>query len=252
MVSFLKQGAGPGGSTASLALTEGAERLKERLGVIMNYKRRTKITKLLTGMLTFCMISGSDFVGSYPVAASLVPESSEDVSTSDRKSNSAQQAKQPQSEEKASFSDKSIYSIHQAKWLQPEEDAPRLGIDDVSSGTYIYDEELGKGYWKDLILYDLDGKNTDSDDSDGNHIGSSEKYLADGMEKKNGSYYYKGKRVKVIKDQYPDSAIYSFDPELKGKVSIKVVRNAKGRIKRITYMSAKEASRLIKRAGLKR
>ena len=54
MVSFLKQGAGPGGSTASLALTEGAERLKERLGVIMNYKRRTKITKLLTGMLTFC------------------------------------------------------------------------------------------------------------------------------------------------------------------------------------------------------
>lgn len=78
-----------------------------------------------------------------------------------------------------------------------------------------------------------------------------EKYAACGIKKKEGAYYYKGERVKVIKDQRPDSAVYRFDPERKGAVSIKVIRDKKGRIKRVVYLTEKEAARLIKRAGLK-
>ncbi len=75
-------------------------------------------------------------------------------------------------------------------------------------------------------------------------------YAGCGIERKGGSYYYKGKRVKVIKDQSPDGSVYRFDPHLKGSVSIKVVRNAKGKVKRISYLSRKKAANLIKRAGL--
>lgn len=78
-----------------------------------------------------------------------------------------------------------------------------------------------------------------------------DEYAACGIERKGGSYYYEGKRVKVIKDRSVDSSFYKFDPKLKGKVSIKVVRNKKGKIRRVSYMTKKEASKLIRRAGLK-
>lgn len=91
-------------------------------------------------------------------------------------------------------------------------------------------------------------QNYDDGQKDQVHL---EKYAACGIKKKDGSYYYKGERVKVIKDQGPDSAVYKFDPERKGAVSIKVIRDKKGRIKRVVYLTEKEAARLIKRAGLK-
>lgn len=50
---------------SSLALTEGAEQLKERLGEIMNDKKRTKKTKILTAALTVCIFAGSAAVGAY-------------------------------------------------------------------------------------------------------------------------------------------------------------------------------------------
>ena len=52
-------------TVSSLALTEGAEQLKERLGEIMNDKKRTKKTKILTAALTVCIFTGSAAVGAH-------------------------------------------------------------------------------------------------------------------------------------------------------------------------------------------
>lgn len=78
-----------------------------------------------------------------------------------------------------------------------------------------------------------------------------EEYASCGITRKNGSYYYKDKRIKVIKDCSPGYSVYRFDPKLKGTAGIKVARDEKGSIKRVSYMTRKEAERLIKRAGLK-
>ena len=65
----------------SLTLTEGAEQLKERLGEIMNDKKRTKKTKILTAALTVCIFTGSAAVGaSIAPAYAAKPQSFANVS----------------------------------------------------------------------------------------------------------------------------------------------------------------------------
>lgn len=78
-----------------------------------------------------------------------------------------------------------------------------------------------------------------------------EEYAAWDIERKGGSYYYQGDRVKVIKDQSQNGSVYKFDPKLKGTVSIRIRRNTKGKMKQVSYLTNKEAARLIERAGLK-
>ena len=117
------------------------------------------------------------------------------------------------------------------------------------SGTYIYDENPDEGYWLDQEDKDRDGKE-DKNKKTGDKV-LYEEYAASGITRKGGAFYYQGKRVKVIKDESSASAVYRFDPKLKGSVSIRITRNAKGDIKRVSYISRKEAKRLIKRSGLK-
>ncbi len=53
----------------AVTLSENKQLLKERLGVIMNFERRSKTFRLLTGVLTLCIILGAALVGVYPTAA---------------------------------------------------------------------------------------------------------------------------------------------------------------------------------------
>ena len=56
-------------SLGAVTLSENKQLLKERLGAIMNLKKRTKAIQLLTGLLTLCITFGASFVGVYSVAA---------------------------------------------------------------------------------------------------------------------------------------------------------------------------------------
>ncbi len=69
LIYFLKSNNPYKNSLASVTLTEEVEQLKERLGVIMYFKRKSKIIRFLTGILTLCIIFWAAFVGVYPVAA---------------------------------------------------------------------------------------------------------------------------------------------------------------------------------------
>lgn len=53
----------------AVTLSENKQLLKERLGAIMNFRRKPAAVRLLTGALTLCMILGAAFVGVYPAAA---------------------------------------------------------------------------------------------------------------------------------------------------------------------------------------
>ena len=56
-------------SLGAVTLSENKQLLKERLGAIMNLKKRTKAIQLLTGLLTLCITFGASFVGVYSAAA---------------------------------------------------------------------------------------------------------------------------------------------------------------------------------------
>ena len=65
LISFVKSDHSHKNSLASVTLTEGAEQLKERLGAIMNFKKKTKTATIITTILTitvcFCFLA----VGAY-------------------------------------------------------------------------------------------------------------------------------------------------------------------------------------------
>lgn len=56
-------------SLAAVPLSENKQLLKERLGAIMSFKKKSNAVRLLTGLLTLCVIAGAAFAGVYPTAA---------------------------------------------------------------------------------------------------------------------------------------------------------------------------------------
>ncbi len=69
-----------------VTLSENKQLLKERLGAIMDFKRKSKTYQLLTGVLTLCMIFGAAFVGIYPTAAASNESSSRSTASGDQDS----------------------------------------------------------------------------------------------------------------------------------------------------------------------
>ena len=67
-------------SLAAVTLSENKQLLKERLGAIMNLKRKSKTTLFFTSVLTLCIILGVVFVGVYPAAAADQPSNEPAVS----------------------------------------------------------------------------------------------------------------------------------------------------------------------------
>ena len=53
----------------TVTLSENKQLLKERLGAIMNFRKKSVPVRLFTGALTLCMIFGAAFVGVYPASA---------------------------------------------------------------------------------------------------------------------------------------------------------------------------------------
>lgn len=52
----------------AVTLSENKRLLKERIGAIMNYKKRSTAVRLLTAVLTLCMMFGASFIGLYSTA----------------------------------------------------------------------------------------------------------------------------------------------------------------------------------------
>ncbi len=60
----------------AVTLSENKQLLKERIGAIMKFKKKSKAIRLLTGMLTLCIIFSAAFIGIYSTAAAAdVPDS---------------------------------------------------------------------------------------------------------------------------------------------------------------------------------
>ena len=59
-------------SVGVVTLSEGGQLLKERLGAIMSYRKKSKVTVMATGILTLGIVLGAFFIGVYPVRAEML------------------------------------------------------------------------------------------------------------------------------------------------------------------------------------
>lgn len=58
----------------AVTLSENKELLKERLGAIMNYRKKSKAVRLLTGALTMCIMIAASCMGVYPIVSVAAPD----------------------------------------------------------------------------------------------------------------------------------------------------------------------------------
>ena len=69
----------------AVTLSENKQLLKEMLGAIMKFKKKSTAIRFLTGVLTLCVMFGAAFVGVYPVAAAVDRTTSKLQVTVDKK-----------------------------------------------------------------------------------------------------------------------------------------------------------------------
>ena len=70
----------------AVTLSENKQLLKERLGAIMNFKRKSAAIRFLTGILTLCVMFSAAFVGVYPVAAAADHSADKPITTGNENS----------------------------------------------------------------------------------------------------------------------------------------------------------------------
>ena len=81
LISFLRANNQYKNSLASVTLTEGAEQLKERLGAIMNFKKKTKLIMILSFMTAVLLSIGGFAIGAYAAWPSPQEKTSQENAT---------------------------------------------------------------------------------------------------------------------------------------------------------------------------
>ncbi len=222
LISFLKSDNFHEGSFASVTLTEGARQLKERLGAIMNFKKKTKAIRIFTSILTLCIIFAAAFVSVYPVAAA--------------DSNSTQASTSPTQEAQKHQTGTYIYDENRNTGWYPQDYDYHYDYDYNYDYNYNYDYDYNYDY-KD---WDFDFNFDWNDDK-----AFSDMYAAYGIVKNGKSIYYQDKLIYVFLDHLPDSSFYRLDMNPEGTASIQIIRDKEGKITGVSYMTDEEVAELI-------
>ncbi len=253
LISFLWSNQTSKGTLASVTLTEGAEQLKERLGAIMYFRRKTKAIGILSGILTGCIILGAAFIPVYSVTAAI-------DSTAAKTSSSA--SKLPVPEAKGDRSDTYIYDENlDAGWYLDDNynsDYNDLNINqNIGTWNNNWDwADESNWDWADESNWDwADESNWDwADESNWDWANESnwdwdddkefaEMYAAYGFEKKGKSIYYQGELLYIFCDERSHLSYYlEMNPQ--GTASIRIVRDNEGKITGAAYMTTEEIEEL--------
>lgn len=245
LISFLRFNQTSKGTLASVTLTEGAEQLKERLGAIMYFRRKTKAIGILSGILTGCIILGAAFIPVYSVTAAI-------DSTVAKTSSSA--SKLPVPEAKGHRSDTYIYdeNLDTGWYLDDNYDDNHKDLN-VSQSTRTWNNNWD---WPDESNWDwANESNWDwADESNWDWANESnwdwdddkefaEMYAAYGFEKKGKSIYYQGELLYIFCDERSRLSYYlEMNPQ--GTASIRIVRDKEGKITGAAYMTTEEIEKL--------
>ncbi len=217
LISFLKSNSLCKSAPASITLTEGAAQIKERLGAIMNFRKKTKSVRVLTGASTLCILLTAALIPVYSVSASDAAKAApvfmnEAPDSFRRPGNSLNNFRFDQYPDNASKNTDSVRYPEGADWDFNW---------DFDEG---WEDKEDKGPWEQALL---------------------DAYAAYGVTFDGSSFYYRGELVYLFLDHRPDSSFYRMSVNAEGTVSIQIIRSAANEITGVAYMTPEEVNALM-------
>lgn len=225
LILFLKATSLCKSAPASVTLTEDAKEVKERLGAIMNFKKRTKAIRILTGVLTLCIILGAAFIPVYSVTASGGARSESDkASFPAEKPHGADAYIYDEASGVGRYLDNALKNTVSDRSHDYDYDYDYDYDFDWDSDDDRADEERNKGLWDQALL---------------------DAYAAYGITCDGKFFYYRGELVYLFLDHRSDSSFYRMSLNQKGIVSIRIIRSAENEITGVAYMTPEEVNALM-------
>ena len=273
LLRALESGGGYRAARGSVSLGESAELLKERLSAIMNFKKPSRWTALLSLVLAAALTTGAAAAGAYtgpakrgasPVKGTALPPLSAQASSSENlRLRSALLAERSYDE-----GDVAAFSIA-VPFLSQEEQTAFLerAYEDGSSAFFSvlvnhldwdeldWDEDtldawIARAAKENAALCSILLKALDRDEElealeKELEAKRAEEYKAAGITKEGRVYYYQGHMVRIFLDSRPDASCVTLDTNPQGLLDLKVERGADGGIQSVREMDAAEVTELF-------
>ena len=213
-------------TSGAVTLSENKQLLKERLGAIMVYQKRSRTVRMAAAALTLGVVFGAAFLGIYPVAAAGVPDSAD----TEKVSSSQSDHMPPGNAGQGSFSSGNY-------------DYPR------KEGILMYKQGMGEAHHQSALFHELDrdeecDKLEEEWEKEWEEAQIAE-YGAAGVIMDGKNYYYQGQLVNIFLDVRADKSFYTLDLNPAGCVNIRIIRDADDKISGVSYMTDAEAARLF-------
>ena len=273
LLRALESGGGYRAARGSVSLGESAELLKERLSAIMNFKKPSRWTALLSLVLAAALTTGAAAAGAYtgpakrgasPVKGTALPPLSAQASSSENlRLRSALLAERSYEE-----GDVAAFSIA-VPFLSQEEQTAFLerAYEDGSSAFFSvlvnhldwdeldWDEDtldawIARAAKENAALCSILLKVLDRDGElealeEELEAKQVEEYKAAGITKEGRVYYYQGHMVRIFLDSRPDASFVTLDMNPQGLLDLKVERGADGKIRSVREMTKAEVEELF-------
>lgn len=246
-----------------IAFSDSKKKLKERLDAIMNFKKISKETYITMFSLAIILFACSSFVGVYATTKRNVSA----TDTSKTKTSTSNSAQAPHS---VLYKNGEYFILfdHAGEDDIPGSTGPDYGVTFVavwpdtyvSFDSYYINKKLSSKIKKDCKYFQNKGRLTKKEanaiidvalkvqqgDTDGFKTDKQEKeYSKWNITKKNGVYYYKNQRIRILMDTRKDRSFKNFSYDKKGKVDIKVIRNSNNKITKVKYLSKNKAQGIL-------
>ena len=273
LLRALESGGGYRAAQGSVSLGESAELLKERLSAIMNFKKPSRWTALLSLVLAAALTTGAAAAGAYtgpakrgasPVKGTALPPLSAQASSSENlRLRSALLAERSYEE-----GDVAAFSIA-VPFLSREEQTAFLerAYEDGSSAFFsvlvnlldwdeldwdeaTLDAWIARAAKENAALCSILLKALDRDEElealeKELEAKQAEEYKAAGITKEGRVYYYQGHMVRIFLDSRPDASFVTLDMNPQGLLDLKVERGADGKIRSVREMTKAEVEELF-------
>ncbi len=273
LLRALDAGGGYRAARGSVSLGENAEFLKERLTAIMNFKRPSKWTALLTLVLAAALTTGAAAVGAYtgPAKRDAITGNGKDLTAVSSRTNAAAPTPSENlrlrsallAERAYEDSDAAAFSIavpflsqeEQAAWLERAYEDGNSAFFSVLVSYLDWDEDtldawIARAAKENAALCSILLKVLDRDGElealeEELEAKQVEEYKAAGITKEGRVYSYQGKPVRIFLDSRPDASCVTLDMNPQGLLDLKVERDADGRIQSVREMDAAEVTELF-------
>lgn len=246
-----------------IAFSDSKKNLKERLGAIMNFKKISKVTYITMFSLTIILFFCSSYVGVYAETKRNVAA----TDTSKTKTSSSNSAQAPHSVVYKNGEYFILFDNAGEKDI-PGSTGPDYGVTFgavwpdtyVSFDSYYVNKKLSSKIKKECKHFQNKGwlnkkeANAIIDVARKVQKGDTNDFKTDKQEKeytkwniiiKNGVYFHKNKRIRILMDTRKDHSFKNFSYDKKGKVDIKVIRDSKNKISKVKYLSKKKAQEIL-------